>query len=110
MLDCKTFLKTKNATKIYKRVSYYSIDIRCSSLTLNSLLVVQTVYIDLKLFLKQYSDSVEFSIGLYRLILKHFLELFLCQVLSSMKIVFCYFELFAYTFLFNTNHVLLLRF
>ena len=52
ILYSETFLRIKKTTKRYRRVVYYSADICCSSPNLNSLLVAQIVYIDLKLFLK----------------------------------------------------------
>lgn len=58
----------------------------CSSLDLNSWLVTQTVYIDLKLFSKLYSYSFEFFIVLYRLILKHIVELLMPSFVDTQKI------------------------
>ena len=42
----------------YKRIGYYSDDIGCSSVDLNSLIVPQIVFVNWKLFL----DSVQFFI------------------------------------------------
>ena len=54
--------------------------IGCSSLDINSSLVGQTVYIDLKLFF----------ISLYRLILKHIVELLMSSFVNIPKSNFCF--------------------